>query len=272
MALIHKELEVLEEKQVQERRRLGGATTAQRSFVIQAVSRCTGFSAEVSTFDSCHIFNAVVSAPPPASMFSEKDGPGVESRLLTFHRQAFFRAKDTIDMDSSHPQFSKAVGEAKAFKSSIALAASALMHNNTVLTTRALHFNLLTDPSKKSVALESFWTSGRLHALAQHLVVALTAERVRSGMIRPLILSCALPRGSPGDREEYCVVLNHEGASRASRRPIAVIQHWEALLRSEFYQQELTRDGINRDWALMRGRESTSHFVEAMHLQSVSRR
>jgi cell division control protein 45 len=179
---------------------------------IRCVSRKIGYSTEVSTFDACKLFTAVLAAVPPASVYAveKPNDHGADSlsadevaaiaqrQLVEFQRGQFWRAHALLDMDPNEKPFHAALAEALSLQQAVADATSSLMQPGNVQSSSGLHYALPTDPSKISPTLESFCTMRRLAVLAERLFFTLTMSRRRDRQalttLRPLVLSCALPQ------------------------------------------------------------------------------
>ena len=179
---------------------------------IRCVSRKVGYSTEVSTFDACKLFTAVMAAVPPASVYvvekpsnnssttlSADDVAAIAQRqLVEFQRGQFWRAHALLDMDPNEKPFHEALAEALSLQQAVADATSSMMQPGNVQSSTGLHYALPTDSSKTSPTLESFCTVRRLAVLAERLFFTLTMGRQRDrqalATLRPLVLSCALPQ------------------------------------------------------------------------------
>lgn len=169
---------------------------------VGCVSRTIGYSTEVSTFDACTLFDALVAASPtlelyqvPAELDEAAAAAVLRQRLQQFHRAQFWKAHTIIDIDPSEKSFAAAVQESVSLQFSIANATSALMQPGMLLSTAGLHYTVPNDPTKTTSAMESFRTVYRLHALASRLLLTLTVERGLgryTRMVRPLLLSSAM--------------------------------------------------------------------------------
>ncbi|KPI88134.1 putative cell division cycle 45 (CDC45) [Leptomonas seymouri] len=179
---------------------------------IRCISRKVGYSTEVSAFDVCKLFTAVLAAAPPASVYmverpihnstghlSAEDVAAIAQRqLVEFQRRQFWRAHALLDVDPNEKPFHEALAEAFSLQQAVADATSAMMQPGSVQSTTGLHYALPTDTSKTSPAMESFCTMRRLSVLAERLFFTLTMSRRRGRQalttLRPLVLSCALPQ------------------------------------------------------------------------------
>ncbi|KPA81077.1 putative cell division cycle 45 (CDC45) [Leptomonas pyrrhocoris] len=188
----------------------GNATSYRNK--IRCISRKVGYSTEVSAFDVCKLFTAVLAAVPPASVyvvekprdsstgsFSAEDVAAVAQRqLVEFGRGQFWRAHALLDMDPNEKPFHEALAEALSLQQAVADATSSMMQPGNVQSSTGLHYALPTDPSKTSPTLEGFCTPRRLSVLAERLFYTLTMSRRRDRQalttLRPLVLSCALPQ------------------------------------------------------------------------------
>ncbi|CCW60894.1 unnamed protein product [Phytomonas sp. EM1] len=175
---------------------------------IRCVSRSVGYSTEVSTFDACWLFDSIIAAPLPSSLYevdatlnAAESQAAVQERLQRFHRTQFWRAYEILDLDPTEKGFQGALVEALRLQQTVANATSALMQPGMLQSTTGIHCMLPNDPVKTTSALESFTTVYRLTALANRLLWTLTSERGLgryTRAVRPLLLSCAVPRISRG--------------------------------------------------------------------------
>lgn len=177
---------------------------------LRCVSRKVGYSTEVSTFDACKLFTAVLAAVPPATVYAveqpsdrsalsaDEVAATAQRRLVEFQRGQFWRAHALLDMDPNEKAFHEALAEALSLQQSVADATTALMQPGSVQSSTGLHYALPSDPSKTSPTLENFCTMRRLAVLAERVFFTLTMSRRRDRQalttLRPLILSCALPQ------------------------------------------------------------------------------
>ncbi|KAG5495206.1 hypothetical protein JKF63_02261 [Porcisia hertigi] len=177
---------------------------------IRCISRKVGYSTEVSTFDVCKLFAAEMAAVPPASVYvvewtSEKASPSdkevaelSQRKLVEFQRSQFWRARAVLDMDPNEKPFHEALAGALSLQHAVADATSSMMQPGNVQSSTGIHYALPSDPSKISPTMESFCTMWRLSILAERLFFTLSMSRRRdrqaATVLRPLILSCALPQ------------------------------------------------------------------------------
>ncbi|KAG5469516.1 hypothetical protein LSCM1_02739 [Leishmania martiniquensis] len=186
-----------------------GNATAYRSR-IRCISRKIGYSTAVSTFDVCKLFTAEMAAIPPASVHVV-DGPTelasrapeevavlVQRKLAEFQRRQFWRASAVLDVDPNEKLFNEALAGSLSLQQAVADATSSMMQPGNVQSSTGIHYALPLDPSKISPTLETFCTVRRLSVLAERLFFTLSISRRRDRrgvtVLRPLILSCALPQ------------------------------------------------------------------------------
>lgn len=252
---------------------------------IQTISRCVGFSREVSALDVCVLFEAMLAVEAPTSNRSSGISERTTSTSLgEHHRKQFWMAQELIDMDPSDKRFFSAVMHAVELYKLVGDATSALMQPSMVLSTQGLHYIQLNDPSKTASALETFSTPARLRLLSGRLLKTLTVERgvARStGLIRPLLLAAASsqrdvkqinPADNGTEKEvSYVVTLSQEnGVSDKGlhySRPNYVFN--ECLSSTSSLGFVPSRSFADQQSISMEGNENAIHFAEMMHLQSV---
>eukprot|EP00796_Vickermania_ingenoplastis_P008432 gene8432-5910_t len=237
---------------------------------VRSVSRAVGFSRDVTTFDVCILFDAILAASPPLATYA-MDGSSsvpVSRRLEEFCRAQFWKAHAIIDMDPNHKAFSAAVTNAVYLHRAIGDVTSALMQPGLILSTQGLHYLQLNDSGKTASALETFHTPARLAALAQRLLYTLTAERGLgrfSRAVRPLLVAAPLPRLSkrgaeaPTRDEETTYVV----AMASGGQPGAGLRHSkdnamfnDCVGREDAFDSPPDRSGVNRHCILVNGREN----------------
>ncbi|KAH9593124.1 CDC45 family [Trypanosoma melophagium] len=264
---------------------------------IRCVARTAGYSVEVSTFDVCTLFTAFLAAVPPSNVFIEEQNGGninevptsVQEKLRESRREQFWRAHDIIDADPNSKAFAAAVLEAQSLQESVAAATSALMQPGMIQSTKGIHYANPSDPTNASTALETFGSPFRLAVLAERMLYTLTVERglgKYTGEVRPVLLSCPLPRTIPvavqrqqqeqqqllaQTEESFVVVFGHEGPTTAGLSPVVPVAHWnDCVTNTEDFLVPPLRDYVRRDVVIVDGRESTAHLAEMLHLRSLA--
>lgn len=258
---------------------------------IQCVARTTGYSVEVSTFDICTLFTALLSAAPPSTIYTtSKDETTMKETLREFRREQFWRAHDIIDADPNSPAFGAAVKEAQALHESVATATSALMQPGMMQSTKGIHYTQPADPTNTSTALETFGCPFRLGVLVERLLYTLTVERGLGKYtrdVRPVLLSCYIPRFIAAPEQEqqqqqhqqqqqqaehsFIVVFAHEGPITAGLTPLIPVVRWnDCVTDTEEFLVPPLRDFVRRDAVVVEGRESTAHLAEMLHLHSLA--
>jgi cell division control protein 45 len=238
--------------------------------VLPAISRSVGFATEVSSFDAVHLFNAVLAHPSSTSYGEDVSASEKEQQEAAANIRQYWKAYEVLQCDSNSPLFAQALQECKASARTIATATSALMQRGSILTTRAVHYSLLTDANRRAVALESFFTPPRLRLLGDHLLVALAAERdPKRFHMKPLLLACAIPNS-----DEFLVVCSHAGTNassvmgRARPKPLPLIKDFGDSMAS---MGGLLRPSVDRLCVVLPTREQASLFCEQIHLRSVTK-
>ena len=262
-----------------ELRELAAKSAAHHNYhpVLPAVSRSVGFSTEVSSFDAVHVFNAVVSYPTAAET-SNTDGSGnsaTKEETAAARIRQYWKGYEMLLCDSNSTVFTQALHECKTSARAIATATSALMQRGSILTTRAVHYSLLTDANRRAVALESFFTPQRLRLLGDHLLVALAAERDPKRLhMKPLLLACAVPQS-----EAFIVVCSHSGAAgngaaTGHARPLQLLKDLNetiaSLMSTSPTNSSIQRTSTDRLCVVLPGREQASLFCEEIHLRAVT--
>ncbi|KAG8341822.1 putative CDC45 like protein [Trypanosoma vivax] len=253
---------------------------------IRCVARTMGYSVEVSTFDVCTLFTALLAAVPPRSLATLEDNASLKGRLREFRRERFWRAYDVVDADPNSSSFTSAVWEARSLQECVSAATSALMQPGMIQSTSGIHYAQPRDPANSSTALETFGCPFRLSVLAERLLHTLTVERGLgrySREVRPVLLSCFVPRLSGSTTEEqhkeqqgrteeqFVVVFAHEGPASAGLSPLLPVVRWnDCVTDTEDFIVPPLRDHIRRDVVVVEGRESTAHLAEMLHLRSLS--
>nr|CCC94855.1 putative cell division cycle 45 (CDC45) [Trypanosoma congolense IL3000] len=251
---------------------------------IRCVARTTGYSVEVSTFDICTLFTALLSVVPPGTIYTTSENETVmREKLREFRREQFWRAHDIIDTDPNSPAFTAAVKEAQALHETVATATSALMQPGMIQSTKGIHYAKPADPANTSSALETFGCPFRLGVLVERLLYTLSVERGlgrHARGVRPVVLSCSVPRfmGSSEHRQQghqqqpehsFVVVHAHEGPITAGLSPLAAVLHWnDCVTDTEDFLVPPLRDYVRRDTVVVEGREPTAHLAELLHLHS----
>lgn len=194
---------------------------------IRSISRRIGYSVEVSSFDACKLFTAVLAAVPSPSLYqveSPIDGPvptmaeatkEVKQRLERYHRQQFWKAYAVLDIDPNEKLFHEALAEALSLQQFVADATGSMLQPGMTQSTSGLHYAQPSDASKTSPALESFFTVKRLGVLAERLFLTLSMCRRGTGTTvarRPLIITGVVPP---------IQVVAPTGAAHASQSPLA---------------------------------------------------
>lgn len=279
----------------------GSSTAFSSANSIRTIARAVGFSKEVTTFDVCVLFDNMLSACPPPSIYSvteEEKNAGeaekvVAKKLGEFYRTQFWMAHKMIDIDPNRKEFHSAVAEAVLLHRQVGAATSALMQPSLILSTQGLHYVQLNDPGKTASALEAFYTPERLQLLANRLLYTLTVEREstrRSGLIRPLLLAAPVPSAvniqkakkgrdletgkdiAAADDEEvtHVVLMASPGVSG-----IGLSYHKERDVFNECIQKQDAfaipprRTFVKRNCATVKGRENAIHLTEMMYLRSL---
>ncbi|EAN96366.1 putative cell division cycle protein 45 (CDC45) [Trypanosoma cruzi] len=254
---------------------------------IWCVARTTGYSVEVSTFDVCTLFTALLAKVPPGAMNTEEASEeSMKEKLREFRREQFWRAHDVIDADPNSNLFVAAVQEAKMLQESVATATSALMQPGMIQSTKGIHYTQPSDPTNASTALETFGCPFRIAVLAEHMLFALTVERglgKYTREVRPVLLSCPVSRliglnSQQKQKEEviqseeaFIVLFAHEGPTKEGLSPVLPVARWnECVTNTEDFLVPPLRDFIRRDTVIVDGRESTAHLGEMLHLRSLT--
>ncbi|RNF15567.1 putative cell division cycle protein 45 (CDC45) [Trypanosoma conorhini] len=258
---------------------------------IRCVARTTGYSVEVSTFDVCTLFTALLAKVPPTNMNTEEASEAMmKEKLREFRREQFWRAHDIIDADPNSRLFVDAVQEARMLQESVAAATSALMQPGMIQSTKDIHYAQPSDPTNASTALETFGCPFRLSVLAERMLIALTVERglgKYTREVRPVLLSCpvprligsAMPQQQPQQQqqqviqteEKFIVLFAHEGPTKEGLSPVVPVARWnDCVTNTEDFLVPPLRDFIRRDTVLIDGRESTAHLAEMLHLRSLT--
>lgn len=243
-------------------------------FTTSTVARSVGFSMEVTAFDACRLFNAVMASamvpheaaalpdtitpsndpnvPPSAASPLNNNGKlsmaqRVTGRLATVQRSLFWRAHEVL-MTTSHTRlFHEALEEAKALQRDISLATSSLfVQRGALYTTKTLYYSPVSDRTSQSV--ETFWTPARLLALSDAVVQTLAVAKNRGAAARgagrvqrPLVLACAVPaaitdaaRRAGGDGADAAA--SAAGAGGEQRQFLVGYSHEMRVLRSRPFQ------------------------------------
>ncbi|ESL12014.1 cell division cycle protein 45 (CDC45) [Trypanosoma rangeli SC58] len=256
---------------------------------IRCVARTTGYSVEVSTFDVCTLFTALLAKVPPSNMNTEETSEAVmKEKLREFRREQFWRAHGVIDADPNTTLFVAAVQEARMLQEAVAAATSALMQPGMIQSTKGIHYVQPSDPTNASTALETFGCPFRLSVLAERMLIALTVERglgKYTREVRPVLLSCPVPRliGPATRRQEsqqqpiiqteqtFIVLFAHEGPTKEGLTPVVPVARWnDCVTNTEDFLVPPLRDFIRRDTVIIDGRESTAHLAEMLHLRSLT--
>ncbi|RNF11125.1 putative cell division cycle protein 45 (CDC45) [Trypanosoma rangeli] len=256
---------------------------------IRCVARTTGYSVEVSTFDVCTLFTALLAKVPPSNMNTEEVSEAVmKEKLREFRREQFWRAHGVIDADPNTTLFVAAVQEARMLHEAVAAATSALMQPGMIQSTKGIHYVQPSDPTNASTALETFGCPFRLSMLAERMLIALTVERglgKYTREVRPVLLSCPVPRliGPTTRRQElqqqqiiqteqtFIVLFAHEGPTKEGLTPVVSVARWnDCVTNTEDFLVPPLRDFIRRDTVIIDGRESTAHLAEMLHLRSLT--
>lgn len=233
--------------------------------VVSVISRSYGYGSQVSTFDVCQLFNALLCCPielgPQVTSMEQMNKQMTEQMRSSFHR-----AFGIINADPNSEMFLEAANAAKRLEREVSAATSALMQRGVILSTKDIHYMLLNDPSRRAGAIDSFWPPHRLRHLAEHVVVALTVERGKRFPMRPLIVPCPLPFKDSG-QEVYNLVLTHEGSVVEPNKPLPAVEFWQSTVRAVDTHSMMFQDELDPLYCCVKGRETASHINEAMHLK-----
>lgn len=234
--------------------------------VIGSITRSCGFGVGVSAFDLCHLHAAVVCATIPHAAFT--DAPQYRTAAREHRKLQFWKAFDLlVESDPNSICFQESLGLAKQLQSSVAVATSALLQRGVILSSRSMHYMLMNDPGRRAGAMDSFYAPLRLSYLCDHVAASITVERGRRWAMRPLLLTGRLPVKDDG-QDVFCMALSDEGASNGPQRTLPAAAAARAVVAAHELEEPGTvlTDPLLPSYVVVRGKDSASHFVEAMYL------